>query len=165
MERSMTAPRHTLMGLMLAAATLWTPVLAQQRAPVDPAKSSTIRHLLDLTGAARLALNGMEAMVPAQRAANPQIPVVFWDAFLARARQDLNQLVDSMIPIYASHFSLAELDQLVRFYESPLGRHLNEVQPLILQESMQMGQRWGAIIGREVGESLARSGVKPQKPN
>ena len=53
----------------------------------------------------------------------------------------------------------------MRFYESPLGKHLSEVQPLILQESMQAGQTWGAAIGREVGESLSRSGVKPPNPN
>lgn len=162
----MTAPGHTLMSLTLAAAVLTTPLVAQRRpGPVDPAKTTSIRRLLDLTGAARLALSGMEAMVPAQRAANPQIPGAFWDAFLARARRSLNQLVDSLVPIYASHFSQAELDQLVRFYESPLGTHLSEVQPLILQESMQVGQNWGAVIGREVGESLARSAVKPQNPN
>src|SRR6266853_1610825 len=162
----MTAPSRCLMGLTLAATVLTAPVLAQQRpGPADPAKATTIRHLLDLTGAARLALSGMEAMVPAQRAANPQIPGAFWDAFLARARRSLPQLVDAIVPVYASHFSQAELEQLVRFYESPLGKHLSEVQPLILQESMQAGQAWGAAIGREVGESLSRSGVKPPNPN
>jgi len=162
----MTAPRRALMVCTLAAAMTATPVLAQQNpASVDPAKASVIRHLLELTGAARLAMRGMEAMVPAQRAVNPQIPSAFWDAFLARARRDVRQLVDSMVPIYASHFSQAELEELVRFYETPVGRRLNEVQPLIVQESMEAGQRWGATIGREVGESLARSGVKPQTPN
>ncbi|HYR99435.1 MAG TPA: DUF2059 domain-containing protein [Gemmatimonadales bacterium] len=161
----MTAPRRWHLGLTLAATVLTAPVLAQQRpGPVDPAKATSIRHLLDLTGAARLALSGMEAMVPAQRAANPQIPAAFWDAFLSRARRGMPQLVDALVPIYASHFNQAELDQLVRFYESPLGKHLSEVQPLILQESMQAGQSWGAVIGREVGESLARSGAKPN-PN
>src|SRR5689334_8979339 len=161
----MTALRHRLMTLTLAAG-LTTPVVAQ-RGPgaVEPAKVTTIRRLLDLTGAARLALSGMESMVPAQRAANPQIPGAFWDAFIARARRTLPQLVDSLVPVYAAHFNQMELDQLVRFYESPLGKHLSEVQPLILQESMQAGQSWGAVIGREVGESLARSGVKPPNPN
>src|SRR3989442_6479243 len=71
----MTALRHALMASTLSAAVLATPVRAQRGpAPVDPAKATTIRHLLDLTGAARLALSGMESMVPAQRAANPQIP-------------------------------------------------------------------------------------------
>jgi uncharacterized protein len=149
----------TLLGLA-------APVAAQQGgAPVDPAKAATIRHLLDLTGAPRLAIQGMEAMVPAQRTANPNVPPAFWDAFLAHARREVNQLVDSMVPIYAARFTQQELEQIVRFYESPVGRHLNEVQPQILQESMQVGQRWGMQIGKQIGESLSRSGVKAGHPN
>jgi len=140
----------------LVALTVVTPAHAQQR-PIDPATAATVRRLLDLTGAAKLALQNMEALLPAQRAANPQIPAAFWDAFLAHARRDIPQLVDSLIPIYAGHFTKAELDQLVRFYESPIGRRLAEQQPLILQESVQVGQRWGTAIGRHVGDSLARA--------
>jgi len=103
-------------------------------------------------------------MLPAQRAANPQIPAAFWDAFLARARRDIPQLVDSLVPIYASHFTRPELDELVRFYQSPLGRHLAEVQPLITQASVQAGQRWGSAIGRDIGDSLARAGATPPRP-
>lgn len=158
----MAVATRTLLAVTLAALALGAPVEAQQqRAAVDPATTATIQRLLELTGAAKLALRGMEAMMPAQRAASPQIPAAFWDAFMGRARRSIPQLVDSLIPIYAAHFSRAELEQLVRFYESPLGRHLAEVQPLVTEESIQVGQRWGMAIGQEVGDSLARAGVKP----
>jgi hypothetical protein len=147
--------RGSLLAALVALAVV-TPAHAQQR-PTDPATAATVRRLLDLTGAAKLALQNMEALLPAQRAANPQIPAAFWDAFLAHARRDIPQLVDSLIPIYAGHFTKAELDHLVRFYESPIGRRLAEQQPLILQESVQVGQRWGSAIGRQVGDSLARA--------
>ena len=150
----------------LVALALGTPAGAQQPAvpqpaPVDSATAVTIRRLLELTGAAKLALQTMETMLPAQRAAMPQIPAAFWDAFLAHARRDILMLVDSLIPVYAAHFSRADLEALVQFYESPVGRRLSEVQPMITQESMQVGQRWGAALGREVGDSLARAGAKP----
>ena len=144
----------------LVALAVGAPAGAQRRS-VDPATVTTIRRLLDLTGAAKLALQSMEQMMPSQRAANPQVPAAFWDAFLAHARRDVPQLVDSLIPVYAAQFTKAELDQLVRFYESPLGRRLSAVQPQITQESMQVGQRWGAKIGGEVGDSLARAAAKP----
>ena len=156
----------SMRGVVLAGVAALTlgapaPVAAQRAAPVDPATAATVRRLLELTGAAKLALQSMEQMMPSQRAANPQVPAAFWDAFLAHARRDVPQLVDSLIPVYAAHFTKAELDQLVRFYESPLGRRLSAAQPLITQESMQAGQRWGARIGGEVGDSLARAAAKP----
>jgi len=152
----MKASIRSLMVVALVAVTVAAPTHAQRR-PVDPATATTIRRLLDLTGAAKLAVQNMEALVPAQRAANPQIPAAFWDAFMAHARRDINQLVDSLVPIYAAYFTKAELDQLLGFYESPIGRRLAQQQPIILQESVQVGQRWGSAIGREVGDSLARA--------
>lgn len=159
----MSTCRLRLVALLVAGAALAAPVLAQNPARGDPAKTATIHRLLDLLNAATLMEQGMEAMLPAQRAASPQIPAAFWDAFVARARRDLPQLVDSLIPIYAARFTQAELDELVRFYSSPLGKHLAQAQPEMMQESVGVGQRWGAAIGREIADSLRRSGaIGPQ---
>jgi len=157
----MTFPARPIAFVALLVLALAAPARAQKQ-PVDPATAATVRRLLELTGAARLAVQTMEAMVPAQRQAMPQVPAAFWDAFMAHARRDIGQLVDSLVPVYAAHFTLAQLQELVRFYESPLGRRLAEMQPLITQESMQAGQRWGALLGAQIGDSLARAGVMKQ---
>ena len=157
----MTFSHRTVIASLFTLTALTAPLTAQQGQSPEAAKIATTRRLLELTGAAQLSVRAMEVMVPAQRAANPQIPAAFWDAFMVRARRDVPQLVDSLAPIYAAHFTQAQLDELVRFYESPVGRHLTEVQPLITQESFEVGQRWGALIGRAVAESLAQGGRKP----
>ncbi len=104
----MTCSARTLTAVTLALVLGASAGAQQTRAPVDPATAATIRRLLDLTGAANTAVRSMEAMMPAQRAANPQIPAAFWDAFLAHARREIPQLVDTLIPIYASHFTRPE---------------------------------------------------------
>ena len=151
--------RTSALALILCA--LAAPAATQQPRPVDPATAAAVRQLLALTGAARLSVTAMEAMIPAQRAANPQIPAAFWDAFLAHARRDTTQLVNLLVPIYAAHLTRAELDELVRFYSSPVGRRLSAAQPAITQESIQAGQMWGAAIGKQVADSLTAAGVKP----
>jgi len=67
------------------------------------------------------------------------------------------KLIDVLVPIYAAHLTRSELDDLVRFYTSPLGQRLTAVQPDILRESTVAGQQWGEVIGRMVGDSLARA--------
>ena len=141
-------------GFLLCART----AAAQQRkGTTDAATAATVRRLLTMTGAAKLSLTSMEAMIPAQRAANPQIPAAFWDAFLAHARRDTTQLIELLVPIYAKHLTRPELDELVRFYSSPAGKRLAAVQPLITQESIQAGQTWGAAIGKQVADSLSQA--------
>ncbi len=124
---------------------------------VDPATAAVARRLLSITGGAKLAVSTMETMIAAQREANPQIPAGFWDAFLAHARRDTAQLVDLLVPIYARHLTRDDLEQLIRFYESPIGKRLTAVQPMISQESMVAGQTWGEAMARIVGDSIARA--------
>lgn len=137
---------------------------AARPAPAQTAeKAVLIRRLLTVTRAADLAVTAMEATIPAQRAANPKIPKEFWDEFLARARKDMPRFIDMLVPVYDSHFSKQQLEQLVAFYESPLGRHMAKVQPEIAVQSSQIGQKWGAELGAAVGQDLQKRGVKVQE--
>jgi hypothetical protein len=155
-------PQRLLTILLVLAPACFAPALAQQPSrTADSVKAATVRRLLQLTGSTEAAVRSMEAVIPAHRAASPQIPAAFWDAFIARVRHDLPQLVDSFVPIYASRFTQTELDQLVQFYESPLGKHLIEVQPEMFQEGFEIGRRWGALIARQVTDSLRAADKGP----
>ena len=136
---------------------------AAQAAPqADSAKVAVIRQILDVTHAADQMIGAIEASVPAQRASNPRVPAVFWDRFLVQARARRGEFIDSLVPLYSRTFELAELKALLQFYQGPLGRRLLEAQPILARESMQLGQRWGARIGADVGQQLAAEGVQIQ---
>lgn len=145
-------------AVVLSASAAATQAPAARK--VDPATAAAARRLLTVTGAVKLALNGMETMINQQRGLNPQVPGAFWDAFIAHARRDTTQLLDLLVPIYATHLTQDEIEQLIRFYESPIGKRLTAVQPLITQESMAAGQTWGEAMGRIVGDSIARASEK-----
>src|SRR5262249_11415673 len=131
-ERLMTSPLGCLAPLLVLS-LLATPGAAQEKKTVtDSTKVATVRQILSLVKAAELMEQGFTSMIPAQRAASPQVPAPFWDVFAARLKRDLPQLIDSLIPVYTSRFSQAELDALVKFYSSPVGKHLVEVQPAVM---------------------------------
>ena len=135
---------------------------AQTSAPAAPADTSNyalVRQFLDASQAAAVAYRAVEASLPGQRAANPQIPEAFWTEFLAEVKAGMPQLVERLVPIYASRFSRAELTQLIAFYRSPIGKHLAEQQADIGLESMRAGQMWGAEIGAQVVKHLTDQGV------
>jgi hypothetical protein len=152
----------TALGLALAGAFLLAapPGGYGQGGAVDPEKAALIRRLLEQTQAASMAVTAIETSIPAQRAANPQIPKEFWDEFAARARRDMPKFILMLIPVYDAHFTAAQLRELVAFYESPLGRHLATVQPKVTVESMQAGQQWGAALGADVAQDLAKRGIR-----
>ncbi len=150
--------RCVFIALLVGAGSFAVPGLARAQVPAD--KAALIRKLLDVTKAADLAVTAMEVSIPAQRAANPRIPKEFWDEFAARARRDMPRFIELLIPVYDAHFSKPQLEQLVAFYQSPLGQHLTKVQQEIAVQSAQAGQKWGAELGVAVGQDLAKRGVK-----
>ena len=163
------------MTLTLPFKALWTALLltigtstlpAQERPPSsNPEKDAVIRRILDVTKTAELILTTIEAGLPAQRASNPAIPAAFWDRFAARARAESRSLIDSLVPIYDRAFTTEELKELLRFYESPLGQRLIAATPDLSRESMLAGQRWGFVIGQEIGAQLQREGLfRPPPP-
>lgn len=144
---------------VLALCSLPAALAAQQPADPDAEKSTLVRQLLERMGAADQLVAAMEAGLPAQRAANPRIPAVFWDRFLAEARERRGELVDSLVPIYTRTFTIDDLRAIVAFYDSPTGRRLLETQPALMREATALGQAWGSRIGAEIGRQLASEGI------
>jgi len=124
-------------------------------------KEAAIREVLQLTGAAALGMQVMEQMRPALEKAIPNVPASFWNEFMAEVRPD--ELVDIIVPVYSKHFTLDELEQLVQFYKTPVGRRVIDEMPAVMKESMAAGQEWGRQIGARAYRKAeeARHSEKP----
>jgi hypothetical protein len=89
----------------------------------------------------------------------PNLPDGFVERFKAEAKPE--QIVDLCVPIYDKYLSEEDLDGILVFYKSPAGKHLLQAQPKILQESMEVGQKWGRELAERVLESLQCQKSKP----
>lgn len=47
-----------------------------------------------------------------------------------------------MAPVYEKHLTEADLNEVIKFYNSPVGKKLAGKTPAITQESMAAGQTW-----------------------
>jgi uncharacterized protein len=48
---------------------------------------------------------------------------------------------DDMIAIYVQHFTQSEVDAMIEFYRSETGQAINRKMPLVMQASMQLGEK------------------------
>ena len=89
----------------------------------------------------------------------PNIDETIWnDIEKEFLKSSMNDLVEMLAPVYAKYLNQDELQQIIEFYDSPVGRKLAESTPLITQESMQIGQEWGKKIGEEFVEKMEKKG-------
>ena len=98
----------------------------------------------------------MQNMIVSFKKSFPEAPSDFWDNFVKEV--NVEELTSLIIPIYDKNYSDEDINQLIQFYQSPLGKKVISSMPQIMQESMQAGQVWGEKIGTKVVENLKDKG-------
>ena len=53
-----------------------------------------------------------------------------------------DEIVDRLVPIYANHYTVDEINQLIQFYSSPLGHKQLELAPAIMEETVQQSLKY-----------------------
>jgi uncharacterized protein len=142
---------------VVAITCLVTSIADAQKADTtvaSPSRLALAHRVLEASGTIETMVAAMRANLPAQRMASPQIPAEFWTRFEVRITSDVPQLVDSIAVLYAKRFSQDDLQGMLAFYQSPVGRRVRELQPGLVTESSAIGQRWGMRIGAEIGAAL-----------
>jgi uncharacterized protein len=151
--------RHIMAGLIaIAVLGIAQPAAPQTASPrPSPAAMQLARQIVDV--------KGVKAMFdPMVRGVVQKVKDMFmqtnfmWSkdlnevAVIVQKDYDprLSELIDETARIYASHFTEAELKDILAFYQSPLGRKMTVEEPKALDESMANAGTWGDKLSEEV---------------
>ena len=102
----------------------------------------------------------------------PQSEKAVLETYQAQANTALEQAVGwdklkpDMVKLYTSNFNEQEMKELIRFYESPLGKKVLEKMPTLTAQSAQMTQGKLEAAVPKVNQLLAEMTAKltPKKP-
>ena len=96
-------------------------------------KGDLIYLLMDISGT-RQQMNQMLNQIVAQ--SDPA------QAQQLRQALSIDEILAQLVPVYDKYFTQEELSGLIKFYQSPLGRKLLQVTPLIMQESLNASMNY-----------------------
>lgn len=146
-----------LMMLALAVTlSLSSAMVSTSPAEAASAKLKKIQKLLKLTGAAAMGDQIMRQMLGSFKARLPKVPAKFWDKLISR--KDINGLIHEVAKVYEKHLAMKDVEGLIKFYSSPLGRRFVKLQPVLMRDSMAVGQKWGQRIALRAQKRLKAAG-------
>lgn len=130
---------------------------SRQRVKDEAVKKADIRHLVEITGAANLAVQTMEEMEKNMRplVAGALPPGEYRDKLVdlffekLKSKRDPEQLLAMIIPIYDKYYSDDEIKELIEMYESPIGQKMVSLLPKIAADLQATGKTWGEQMGRQ----------------
>jgi hypothetical protein len=138
--------------VLISFALLFTMVGYSQK----PTKKEQIKTLLEMTGAGKLGVQVAQTMIASFKKNGAEVSDEFWDGFSKKLNPD--EMIDMIIPIYDTCFSEQDIQALIAFYKSPIGKKLVDKMPYIAQKSVEVGQVWGQKIGAELIDELKQKG-------
>ncbi len=118
-----------------------------------------VKTYMEAMGVEQTYKTAVKSMLAQQQQINSEVPAEVWaeleNEFM---KASIDELVEMLAPVYKKHMSEADLDKIIQFYNTPVGKKLAEATPAITQESMQVGQQWGMKVGQMVADKLEKEG-------
>ncbi len=119
-------------------------------------KQEKIKNLLELSGSGKLGAQMANYMVSRFKENYKTVPEEFWNEFSKEISSE--ELIKLTIPIYDKYYTEDDIDKLIVFYNSPIGKKLIATMPQVLQESMSVGKSWGEEISKKAIDRLKEKG-------
>jgi len=119
-------------------------------------KTETI-EFIKLTGSGAMfdnAINQIGASVPTENK----------EAYKKEAYKSLDDLYSKMADMYMEEFTEAEISELVKFYNSELGKKVASKQSVMAQKGMALGQNWGMGLSQIAAKFSKTEGVDFNAP-
>ena len=141
---------------------------------LSPAKRADIEKLMRISGppdvTKQISNFFIRQMSQSIKASRPDLPAKTYQILSEEINQVIQKqmttkggFLDRVIPIYAKHFSHKDIQGLLKFYQSDLGKKTIKIWPLILQESMTVAQDWskslGPLIKKNVNKRFKKEGI------
>ena len=128
-------------------------------AAADAEKDKLVREVIATLGVDRVGTQIMDALIQQFRQVYTSVPETYWKSQRASVKEE--ELTDQIVPLYAARFSVAELNEVLAFYHSPVGKKLAAALPEIGQQSVKLEQAWGKEQTGKLLAKLKADGYKP----
>jgi hypothetical protein len=140
--------------------------------PMDPAKIQDIKKLLELIRLEEVVMLGaesaLERLFPILKKATAQnnqavsetVFAILKTSTLSLVKRQIsakNGLMDRVVPLYDTHYTKDEIQSLIQFYETPLGKKVSALRPQIAKEGMVVAEEWINFLEPLLVQALARS--------
>jgi len=144
----------------LALSSGAAPATTSPSGAIDPEKEADIRKLLELANTKAMFNQTISTMMSLIQKSllqsNPDDPKaqMFSNLIAQQLRGDMasqyNELVNQLVPIYDKYYTKDDIEQIIQFYQTPIGQKLLKVTPDLSRETQTIGFQWGTKIGRDV---------------
>ncbi len=128
-------------------------------AQADNEYKDALQTMFKVSGSEEMYQTAIEQMFTMFKGQYSSVKDEVWVSLEAEFKNtSINDLIEMITPTYQKHLTLEDIKGLIEFYRTPVGKKYAKKSPMIMQESMQIGQQWGMKIGEEFAKKMKNKG-------
>lgn len=125
----------------------------------DKVYENTLSEMFQVSGSEETFKVAINQMITSYKGQYPQVSADIWKELEKEfLKASMDELVVMLTPAYQKHLTQKDLEELIQFYKTPIGRKFAEKTPLLTREAMQVGQQWGMKIGQNFAAKMKAKG-------
>ncbi|HEY6914419.1 MAG TPA: DUF2059 domain-containing protein [Paludibacter sp.] len=117
--------------------------------------SNALKRMFELSGSEESYKVVIKQVVYMQKSKNPY-DIDWTEIEKELLKTSMSDLVEMLVPIYQKYMTIDDIKEMTKFYQTPVGQKYAKNTPLIMQESMQVGQQWGQKLGKDIEEKIKK---------
>lgn len=118
-------------------------------------KTEKIKKIIEITKMNRSMNEMLDAAFENAKKMYPTVSQKFWtDLKNDVLKNDVKDLNNEYIKIYSRYYSESELDELLKFFNSSIGKKMLDAQPKITGDAMKTSMEWGQKVGKKIQDKI-----------
>ena len=142
--------------LALIAVLSCAPCFAQAKVipSTNPELREKIQELIGVLNLEASAAHQLDQLLTTFQKLRPQVPNEFW--LKARSEVDMKEFKEIVTDVWAKYYTIDDINALLAFYRSPVGKKMIEVQPALQRDVAAAGSDWGKKWAQRVEAELSQ---------
>lgn len=125
-------------------------------------KQAKIKEFISLNGSFPLSKEVEKQLILDYKKKYSNIPESAWSVIEKKVNVD--DLINKVVDIYGSRFNENEIDQLLVFYKSDLGKKLIQNSSYLISEIQTANSDWGMNVTKTINSDLEKMGYLESPP-
>lgn len=124
----------------------------------DKEYTNTLKKFFEISGNSATSTIAIDQMIEILKPQYPNIDSKEWERIGKDFMQkSMNQFIEMSIPIYQKYLSKSDLEEMIQFYQSPIGQKFAQSNTFIAKESMSIAQKWGMELSKKLIEEIEKA--------
>lgn len=125
-------------------------------------KQEKVKELISLSGTFTLSKKIEAELISRYRKKYENVPDSAWKSI--EPKINIDELINEVTDIYGSKFTEKEIDQLLIFYKSDLGKKIIQNSPNIMTQIQTSSSNWGTKVTNIINSDLEKMGYLQSPP-